>query len=72
MLDQMFVIQVSTIMFFMTTDTNEKLTFGRSTATSQYLINLGDYHGIPMIAWNADNCGFDVRNISGVFVRACV
>lgn len=38
--------------------------YGRSTASSQYLLQLAGYLGIPVIAWNADNSGLEkVRSI---------
>jgi ionotropic glutamate receptor NMDA 2B len=36
--------------------TNSEL-YGRSTAASQYFLQLAGYLGIPVIAWNADNSG---------------
>ena len=36
--------------------TNTEL-YGRSTAASQYFLQLAGYLGIPVIAWNADNSG---------------
>ena len=33
--------------------------YGRSTASSQYLLQLAGYLGIPVIAWNADNSGLE-------------
>ena len=36
-------------------------TFGRSTAASQYFLQLAGYLGIPVIAWNADNSGLERR-----------
>ena len=47
---------VSTILFL----TNSEL-FGRSTASSQYFLQLASYLGIPVIAWNADNSGLERR-----------
>ena len=40
--------------------TNSEL-FGRSTASSQYFLQLASYLGIPVIAWNADNSGLERR-----------
>ena len=36
--------------------------YGRSTASSQYLLQLAGYLGIPVIAWNADNSGLEKVN----------
>ena len=47
---------VSTIVYL----TNSEL-FGRSTASSQYFLQLASYLGIPVIAWNADNSGLERR-----------
>ncbi len=35
------------------------LRYGRSTASSQYFLQLAGYLGIPVIAWNADNSGLE-------------
>ena len=35
--------------------------FGRTTAASQYFLQLAGYLGIPVISWNADNSGFERR-----------
>ena len=40
--------------------TNSEI-FGRSTASSQYFLQLASYLGIPVIAWNADNSGLERR-----------
>ena len=40
--------------------TNSEL-FGRSTASSQYFLQLASYLGIPVVAWNADNSGLERR-----------
>ena len=37
--------------------------YGRSTASSQYLLQLAGYLGIPVIAWNADNSGLERVNL---------
>lgn len=34
-------------------------TFGRSTASAQYFLQLAGYLGIPVISWNADNSGLE-------------
>jgi len=47
---------VSTILYL----TNSEL-FGRSTASSQYFLQLASYVGVPVIAWNADNSGLERR-----------
>ena len=44
----------SAIIYF--TDTEK---YGRSTASSQYFLQLAGYLGIPVIAWNADNAGLE-------------
>ena len=33
--------------------------YGRSTASSQYFLQLAAYLGIPVIAWNPDNSGLE-------------
>lgn len=33
--------------------------FGRSTAASQYFLQMAGFLGIPVIAWNADNSGLE-------------
>jgi ionotropic glutamate receptor NMDA 2B len=33
--------------------------FGRSTAASQYFLQMAGFLGIPVIAWNADNTGLE-------------
>ena len=44
-----------------------KCRYGRSTASSQYLLQLAGYLGIPVIAWNADNSGLEkVREFHGI------
>ena len=44
-----------------------KCRYGRSTASSQYLLQLAGYLGIPVIAWNADNSGLEkVREFQGI------
>ena len=35
--------------------------YGRSTASTQYFLQLAGYLGIPVIAWNADNSGLERR-----------
>ena len=35
--------------------------YGRTTAASQYFLQLAGYMGIPVISWNADNSGFERR-----------
>ena len=52
---------VTTIVYL----TNSEL-FGRSTASSQYFLQLASYLGIPVIAWNADNSGLE-RRVSQLF-----
>jgi ionotropic glutamate receptor NMDA 2B len=47
---------VSTILYL----THSEL-FGRSTASSQYFLQLASYLGVPVIAWNADNSGLERR-----------
>jgi len=37
--------------------------FGRTTAASQYFLQLTAYMGIPVISWNADNSGFERRSL---------
>ena len=49
--------------------TNSEL-FGRSTASSQYFLQLGSYLGIPVVAWNADNSGLE-RRVSCIAERLC-
>ena len=49
-------MNVTTILYL----TNSEL-FGRSTASSQYFLQLASYLGIPVIAWNADNSGLERR-----------
>lgn len=34
-------------------------TYGRSTASAQYFLQLAGYLGIPVISWNADNSGLE-------------
>lgn len=34
-------------------------TFGRSTASAQYFLQLASYLGIPVISWHADNSGLE-------------
>ncbi|XP_023326378.1 glutamate receptor ionotropic, NMDA 2B isoform X2 [Eurytemora carolleeae] len=41
--------------------TNSEM-FGRSTAASQYFLQLAGYLGIPVIAWNADNSGLQSQS----------
>merc|ERR1719367_420769 len=48
---------VSTIIYL----SNNEI-FGRSTASSQYFLQLASYLGIPVIAWNADNSGLERRS----------
>eukprot|EP00093_Oithona_nana_P005243 05243.XXX_109830_119428_1 [CDS] Oithona nana genome sequencing. len=50
-------MNVTTILYL----TNSEL-FGRSTASSQYFLQLASYLGIPVIAWNADNSGLERRS----------
>lgn len=47
---------VSAIMYMMNYET-----FGRSTASAQYFLQLAGYMGIPVISWNADNSGLERR-----------
>ena len=47
------VSRVSSVILYLT-DTEK---YGRSTAASQYFLQLAGYLGIPVIAWNADNSG---------------
>ena len=49
------------ILYF--TNTEE---FGRRTAASQYFLQMAGFLGIPVIAWNADNAGFE--SVSNSFV----
>ena len=38
--------------------------FGRTTAASQYFLQMASFLGIPVIAWNADNAGLEsVRTV---------
>ncbi|XP_059095158.1 glutamate receptor ionotropic, NMDA 2B-like isoform X1 [Tigriopus californicus] len=48
---------VSAIVFM----TNNEL-FGRSTASSQYFLQLTAFLGIPVITWAADNAGLEIRS----------
>ncbi|OXA60817.1 Glutamate receptor ionotropic, NMDA 2B [Folsomia candida] len=50
--DEFLHKNVSAILYL----TNSEL-YGRSTAASQYFLQLAGYLGIPVIAWNADNSG---------------
>jgi hypothetical protein len=50
--DRFLSQNVSAILYL----TNAEL-YGRSTAASQYFLQLAAYLGIPVIAWNADNSG---------------
>ena len=53
--------QFMPVIFFRT---NELFQFGRTTAASQYFLQMAGFLGIPVIAWNADNAGLEtVRNI---------
>lgn len=45
---------VSAILYLMNYET-----YGRSTASAQYFLQLAGYLGIPVIAWNADNSGLE-------------
>ena len=54
---------VTTILYL----TNSEL-FGRSTASSQYFLQLASYLGIPVIAWNADNSGLERRVSRGMTI----
>ncbi|XP_031771807.1 glutamate receptor ionotropic, NMDA 2B isoform X7 [Apis florea] len=47
---------VSAILYLMNYET-----YGRSTASAQYFLQLAGYLGIPVIAWNADNSGLERR-----------
>jgi len=47
-----------TTIIYMTNSEN----FGRSTAASQYFLQLAGYLGIPVIGWNADNSGLERRS----------
>ncbi|KAJ8676354.1 hypothetical protein QAD02_012141, partial [Eretmocerus hayati] len=49
---------VSAILYLMNYET-----YGRSTASTQYFLQLASYLGIPVIAWNADNSGLDRGNL---------
>lgn len=49
---------VSAIVFM----TNNEL-FGRSTASSQYFLQLTAFLGIPVITWAADNAGLEIQVI---------
>ena len=39
--------------------------FGRSTAASQYFLQMAGFLGIPVIAWNADNNGLEKVSQAG-------
>lgn len=52
--NQLLVKNVSIILYM----TNSE-TWGSNAASAQYLLQLTSYLGIPVIAWNADNVGFD-------------
>ena len=39
--------------------------FGRSTAASQYFLQMAGFLGIPVIAWNADNNGLEKVSEAG-------
>merc|ERR1719483_1061116 len=43
--------------------------FGRTTAASQYFLQLAGYLGIPVISWNADNSGLERRSQSRLRVQ---
>ena len=44
--------------------------FGRSTAASQYFLQMAGFLGIPVIAWNADNNGLEkVRKEKGASIH---
>lgn len=47
-------VNVSAILYLMNYET-----YGRSTASAQYFLQLAGYLGIPVIAWNADNSGLE-------------
>ncbi|XP_058827198.1 glutamate receptor ionotropic, NMDA 2B [Topomyia yanbarensis] len=47
---------VSAILYMMNYET-----YGRSTASAQYFLQLAGYLGIPVISWNADNSGLERR-----------
>ncbi|XP_033610685.1 glutamate receptor ionotropic, NMDA 2B isoform X5 [Cryptotermes secundus] len=49
-------VNVSAILYLMNYET-----YGRSTASAQYFLQLAGYLGIPVIAWNADNSGLERR-----------
>jgi len=42
--------------------------FGRSTAASQYFLQMAGFLGIPVIAWNADNSGLESVSHHKVFL----
>ena len=43
--------------------------FGRSTAASQYFLQMAGFLGIPVIAWNADNNGLEKVSEAGRGVK---
>ncbi|XP_058806930.1 glutamate receptor ionotropic, NMDA 2A-like isoform X5 [Phymastichus coffea] len=47
-------LNVSAILYLMNYEQ-----YGRSTASTQYFLQLAGYLGIPVIAWNADNSGLE-------------
>lgn len=51
---QMLVQNVSTILYMTNSDI-----WGGNAASAQYLLQLTNFLGIPVIAWNADNIGLD-------------
>ena len=52
--------------------------FGRSTAASQYFLQMAGFLGIPVIAWNADNTGLEsvslIKELKKIFhlIDLCV
>ena len=44
--------------------------FGRSTAASQYFLQMAGFLGIPVIAWNADNAGLESVSTSSSTFRS--
>ena len=52
--EEFLPLNVSAILFMMNTEI-----YGKSSAASQYFLQLTGYLGIPMISWNADSAGFE-------------
>lgn len=55
--DELLVHDVSTILYM----TNSEI-WGTNAASAQYLLQLTNYLGMPVIAWNADNIGLDQQS----------